>query len=67
MELCSDYRDKNVMSLFDMKNIAWLVDNSKKNQIGFVQPKDLIREHGRVKEFEDIEDRVPNKLMRNVE
>jgi len=37
---CSAYLGKGKLSLFEMKRIAWIIDNDKKTGIGFIKPKD---------------------------
>jgi hypothetical protein len=37
---CSDYQDKSETSLYEYKQIAWMIDvNSKTGKIGFEKPK----------------------------
>lgn len=51
-----------------MKQIAWIVNTDKKNQIGFVSPKDLKdadksnRYRGGAKELDNLETMLPQKL-----
>lgn len=35
---CTSYVDANMPSKYDMEKIAWVLDVSKKNSIGFIKP-----------------------------
>lgn len=62
---CGSYRDRNFVDLYDMKQVAWVVNVDKKNQIGFVTPKDCEKSdrYGRgAKDFDDLESQLPGKL-----
>ena len=64
---CGFWRDRNFVDLYDMKQIAWVVNVDKKNQIGFKSPKDKDYEKSEkystgAKEFDNLESQLPQKL-----
>lgn len=65
---CGFWRDRNFVDLYDMKQVAWIVNTDKKNQIGFVSPKDLKDKdksdhwRGGAKELDNLETMLPQKL-----
>ena len=51
------------LQLYEMKKLAWLVDNNKKNNIGFKSPDNLpLQGSGSPKELENLEDKLPWQL-----
>lgn len=54
---CSAYDDKTKPSFYDMKKIAWLVNQDNAGKIGFVRPRDLTRDQRReIDELPDTND-----------
>lgn len=41
---CTDYKNKAAVSLYDMREIAWVLRTDKHQQIGFIRAKDFERE-----------------------
>ena len=64
MDVCDRYTDRSFVSLYTMKEIAWVINNDPKKKIGFLRPEDMKDEFGHNKELRDLEDKLPHPLRK---
>lgn len=43
---CNQFDDKSAPSIYDMQQIAWVVESNNKKAIGFLSPSEFKKKHG---------------------
>ncbi len=50
---CTAFEDKGYITLYELEKMAWVLEVSKQNKIGFITPKDWKEKHGAKEKVED--------------